>query len=94
MPKPEESRWATVDEIVATRALALNRATELAGKLLSLDRKWHRRLADLQATGKLQFHIDNDIQLKQLSGATKVVSDMLTALSTYYAATEGFKPGG
>lgn len=63
------------------------RADELATKLLDLDRQWHERQAYLQRKDTNQYHIDNDVILRNLSGATKVVSDMLAAMSAYLVAT-------
>ncbi len=63
------------------------RADQLAAKLLDLDRQWHARVDYLQKRGSEQYHIDHDIILRNLSGATKVVSDMLAAMSAYLVAT-------
>lgn len=63
------------------------RADELAAQLLDLDAKWHARVAQLKARDTQQYHIDNDPLLRNLSGATKVVSDMLAAMAAYLLAT-------
>lgn len=63
------------------------RMHELAEELLRLDHKYHRRIEALRIDGTQDYHLENDILLRQISGATKVVSDMLAGMSAYVTAT-------
>lgn len=70
------------------RYLVESRMHEVAADLLGIDRRYHDRIRYLERTGTDTYHIDNDIILKNLGGATKVLSDMLAAMSTYMIASD------
>jgi hypothetical protein len=63
------------------------RMHELAEQLLALDEKYHRRIRTLEAKGTQDYHLENDVLLRQIGGSTKVVSDMLAGMSAYVIAT-------
>jgi hypothetical protein len=60
------------------------RIIELTNKSMDYDRRWHARHKFLMQQGTVEYNIDNDIVLKNLSGATRVMCDMVTGLSAGY----------
>lgn len=60
------------------------RIIELGNEIMRKDKQYHGRLAFLKEKGTTEYHIDNDVVLSQLSGATRVLCDMATGLSAAY----------
>lgn len=75
-----------------TRYLVRTRLDELMLQLLRTDSRYNERLAYLKTKYTNDFHIDNDVVLKNLGGTTKVLSDMISAMSTYLLATHPRRP--
>lgn len=69
------------------RYLVRIRLNELMEQLLRTDSKYNERVALLQKQGAPEHHLNTDIILKNLGGTTKVLSDMISAMSTYLLAT-------
>jgi hypothetical protein len=70
-----------------TRYLVRIRLDELIMQLLRTDTKYNERLDVLRKQGAVEYHIDTDVILRNLGGTTKVLSDMIAAMSTYLLAT-------
>ena len=61
-----------------------DRITQLANRIMELDKKYHVRHAELTNKGVHPYNIKNDPLLKEYSGATNTLSGMCTALSLAY----------
>lgn len=83
MPQPKSD-----EETADIRHRVEMRMHEVAADLLRTDKKWHDRLAALQSRGTSDYHIDTDVVLKYIGGTTRVLSEMLTAMSAYVTATK------
>ena len=91
-PYNPASATAPPDLTNETRYLVRTRLDELMLQLLRTDSKYNERLALLQKQGAPEHHLNTDIILRNLGGTTKVLSDMISAMSTYLLATHPRRP--
>lgn len=70
-----------------TRYLVRTRLNELMEQLLKTDAKYNERVEVLTRSGAPEHHVNTDVVLKNLGGTAKVLSDMISAMSTYLLAT-------
>jgi hypothetical protein len=68
------------------------RAIEMANEIVRLDRQYKKRLDYLRQSRATDYHIDNDIVLRNLSGGARVLSDMASALALVHIMVEGEPP--
>lgn len=72
----------------SVRYLVRTRLDELIVQLLSTDGRYNDRVDALRKAGKTDHEINSDVLLKYHSGTTKVLSDMIAAMSSYLIATD------